>query len=120
MTDAVRPLREDDLEAAERASDATFLDDARRTRRVRDPEPAPRSPEASARWIERMRHYLATDPGGCWVASDGDTGDVVGFAIAQNRDGLWYLATYGVVPGHQGRGTGRALLDAALAHAGDR
>ncbi len=124
MTDAVRPLQEDDLEAAERASDATFLEDARRSRRVREPEPAPRSPEASARWIERMRHYLATDPGGCWVATDGDddrdSGDIVGFAIAQNRGPLWYLATYGVVPGHQGRGIGRALLDASLAHAGER
>ena len=65
-----------------------------------------------------MRFYLEVDPDGCWVATEGD--EVVGFAISQNRGRLWYLATYGVLPDRQGRGVGRQLMDAVLAHAGDR
>lgn len=114
----IRQLTEADLVPAERASDRLFIEADRLTRRVRDPEPAPRSPARSAAWIERMRHYLAVDPAGCWVAED--EGDVAGFAFSQNRGGVWYLATYGVVPERQGTGVGRALLDATLAHAGER
>jgi Acetyltransferase (GNAT) family len=62
-----------------------------------------------------MRYLLAMDPDGCWVALDGK--DVIGFAISQNRGALWYLATYGVLPEHQGMGVGRQLMDAVLAHA---
>jgi GNAT superfamily N-acetyltransferase len=65
-----------------------------------------------------MRYFLDIDPGGCWVAVDG--GDVAGFAISQNRDRLWYLATYGVLPGRQGQGIGKRLMEAALAHGGGR
>jgi GNAT superfamily N-acetyltransferase len=82
------------------------------------PEPQPRTTEGSLQWIDRMRHFLALDPDGCWVATDGD--DIVGFAISQNREGLWYLATYGVLTAYQGRGLGRRLMDVVLAHAGDR
>jgi GNAT superfamily N-acetyltransferase len=38
----------------------------------------------------------------------------------QNRDDLWYLATYGVLSDRQGLGIGKRLLDKALAHAGER
>jgi hypothetical protein len=65
-----------------------------------------------------MRFFLNVDPGGCWVAADED--DVIGFAISQNRDRFWYLATYGVSPDHQGSGIGKRLLDAVLAHADGR
>jgi GNAT superfamily N-acetyltransferase len=111
-------MREDDLASAERASAETFLDADRLIRRVNEPEIEPRSVEASRRWIDRMRFFLGVDPAGCWVAVDGD--EVVGFAIAQNRDRLWYLATYGVLPELQGRGIGRRLMDAVLAHADGR
>ncbi len=114
----IRVLEEADLEAAERASDRLFLEADRRTRRVSAPEPTPRTPAASAAWIERMRHYLAVDPAGCWVAADG--AEIVGFAISQNRGRLWYLATYGVLPERQGEGIGRRLLDATLSHADGR
>lgn len=118
-------MRLDDLPAAERASAAIFLDAERRTRRVSDPEPRPRTGQAAQRWRERMTFFLSVDPDGCWVAADerGDretTGGVVGFGIAQNRGPLWYLSTYGVVPGHQGRGIGRRLMDAVLTHAAGR
>ncbi|MEU1890391.1 GNAT family N-acetyltransferase [Streptomyces pristinaespiralis] len=118
----VRLMREDDLPSAERASGITFLEGDRSTRRVGEPEPEPRSPAASAQWIDRMRHFLTVDPAGCWVAVavEGDEEEVVGFAISQNRDRLWYLATYGVLPGRQGSGIGKRLMDAVLAHADGR
>lgn len=114
----IRPMTESDLPAAERTSAATFLDADRRDRRVSDPEPTPRSEVASRQWIDRMRFFLSVDPDGCWVAADGDA--IVGFAISQNRERLWYLATYGVLTAYQGQGLGRRLMDAVLAHAGDR
>ncbi|MEU0393676.1 GNAT family N-acetyltransferase [Streptomyces sp. NPDC006208] len=118
----VRPMREDDLPSAERASAVTFFEAEQSTRRVSDPEAEPRSAAASKQWIDRMRFFLSIDPGGCWVAVDEDAGAgrAVGFAISQNRGRLWFLATYGVLPGCQGQGIGRRLLDAALVHAGGR
>ncbi|WP_205624234.1 GNAT family N-acetyltransferase [Amycolatopsis vancoresmycina] len=115
---AVRLLRVEDLPKAERTSDAVFLEADARDRRVSEPEPEPRSEEGTKKWIDRMRYFLEVDPEGCWVAADGD--EIVGFAISQNRGRVWYLATYGVLPGHQGRGIGKRLIDATLAHAGDR
>lgn len=114
----VRLLDVDHLPKAERASDVVFLDSDRRDRRVSEPEPERRSEAASKKWIDRMRYFLDIDPEGCWVAVEGD--DVVGFAISQNRDRLWYLATYGVLPNRQGRGIGKRLMDAVLAHADGR
>ncbi|WP_230993372.1 GNAT family N-acetyltransferase [Streptomyces endocoffeicus] len=118
----VRPLCSDDLPSAERASATTFLEADRRGRRVGEPEPRPRPAAASRQWIDRMRHFLTEDPGGCWVAVDESEGGdgVIGFAISQNRGPFWFLATYGVLPGHQAKGIGRRLMDAALAHADGR
>jgi GNAT superfamily N-acetyltransferase len=114
----VRRLEDADLVATERASAATFLDGDRRTRRISDPEPQPRSTSASREWIERMRYFLAIDPAGCWIAAQND--EIVGFAISQNREGVWFLATYGVLPGHQGSGIGHRLMEAVLQHADGR
>ncbi|WP_240812797.1 GNAT family N-acetyltransferase [Streptomyces sp. DASNCL29] len=118
----VRPMQEDDLPSAERASAVTFFEAERNTRRVSDPEVEPRSAAASKQWIDRMRCYLSVDPAGCWIAVDEEAGAnrAVGFAISQNRGRLWFLATYGVLPSHQGQGIGKRLLDAALAHADGR
>lgn len=126
-------MRSGDLPSAERASAVTFLEGGRLTRRVSDPEPELRSGAAAAQWIDRMGFFLAVDPGGCWVAVEGDeamgdehlgdevdTGEVVGFAISQNRDRVWFLATYGMLPCRQGAGIGRRLMDAVLAHADGR
>ncbi|RDI68488.1 acetyltransferase (GNAT) family protein [Nocardia pseudobrasiliensis] len=111
-------MRVGDLPGAESASDAVFLDSDRRDLRVGEPEPEPRSEQAAKRWIDRMRYFLEVDPHGCWIAVDGE--QVVGFAISQNRERLWYLATYGVLPDRQGRGIGKRLLDAVLTHADGR
>lgn len=118
-------MRPDDLPAAERVSGATFVDAGRRTRRVSDPEPQPRTAQASKEWTDRIGFFLSVDPAGCWVAVDeSDRRDggpaLVGFGIAQNRGPLWYLATYGVLPGYQARGVGSRLMDAVLRHADGR
>ncbi len=113
MTDlTIRPMRPDDVPAAERLSAEGFHElDTRLTARSL-PVPTLRPPEQGANWIARTLHFLHTDPGGCWVAED-DTG-MVGVATSYNREKLWGLATYAVLPGMQGRGIGKSLLAAAL------
>jgi predicted N-acetyltransferase YhbS len=102
----IRPLREDDIAAAQRVSDAAFG----------GPTP-PTTPELQRRRGERkLRHLLATDPGGCWVAQDGE-GELAGVALALRREDLWGLSLLVVRPDVQARGVGRRLLEAALAHA---
>ncbi|MDL4821510.1 GNAT family N-acetyltransferase [Actinomadura opuntiae] len=114
----IRLMSRDDLPAAERAAAVAFLEGDRLSRRVSEPEPEPPTAEESRRWIELVGYFLSVDPAGCWIAEEGR--DVVGFAISQNRGALWYLATYGVLPGRQGKGIGRRLMDAVLDHAGGR
>ncbi|HSP59605.1 MAG TPA: hypothetical protein VLO09_00965, partial [Ornithinimicrobium sp.] len=81
MTEAtIRPMTEADLVAAERLSSDGFLQLDRRMARRSWPEPEPRSPERRAAWIVRTRHFLATDPGGCWVAEDAS--GMLGFATS--------------------------------------
>lgn len=110
----IRPMTADDVEGAERVSDEGFFELDTRVRRVSGPEPARRTAAHRATWIERTRHLVRTDPGGCWVAEDAS--GVVGIATSLRRETLWCLATYAVLPGHQGRGIGRPLLAAALDH----
>jgi GNAT superfamily N-acetyltransferase len=114
----IRLMSEDDLYATERASEVTFLEADRLNMRVGEPEPELSSPADTQRWVDRMQFFLTVDPEGCWVAED--TEDIVGFAISQNRGSLWFLATYGVLPGRQGKGIGKRLMDAVLAHADGR
>ncbi len=110
----IRPMRPDDVPDAERISDEAFhaLDVA--TVPASWPAPRRRSEAHSAGWLARTRHFLEHDAAGCWVAEDAS--GPVGFATSIRRDGTWVLATYAVLPGHQGHGTGKQLLDAALTH----
>jgi len=62
----------------------------------------------------RIRRFLALDPGGCWTAEV--DGRPVATALALVRDGIWGLSLFGVEPGLQGQGIGRAVLDRALAY----
>jgi GNAT superfamily N-acetyltransferase len=62
----------------------------------------------------RTRHFLATDPGGSWVADD--DGLIVGMSQSFVREGYWVLSQLGTVPGRQGRGLGRELLGLAHGH----
>ena len=110
----IRPMTPDDVPEAERVSDEGFFDLDTRRQRVSGPAPERRSDRHRAVWIERTRHLVGTDPGGCWVAED-ETG-MVGMATSYRRETLWCLATYAVLPGRQGQGIGKPLLAAALDH----
>ena len=107
-------MTEADVPEAERVSDEGFQELDRRLRRHDEPLPEGRSDAHRAVWIERTRHVVRTDPGGCWVAED-DTG-MVGMVSSLRRETLWCLATYAVLPGRQGQGIGKPLLAAATSH----
>lgn len=109
----LRPMRAGDVEEAERLSATSFHELELRTRPGRAPA-GPRHGERSRQWVERTAHLLRTDPGGCWVAEDAH--GLAGVATSMTRELMWLLSTYAVRPDAQGRGTGRALLDAALHH----
>lgn len=104
----------DDVPEAERVSDESFFALDTAERRPGEPPAARRTAAHREVWIERTRHLVGTDPDGCWVAEDG--GVVVGIATSFRREVLWCLATYAVLPGHQGRGLAKPLLAAALQH----
>jgi GNAT superfamily N-acetyltransferase len=110
----IRPMRPDDVPAAERLSDESFLELDRRTFPRAWPDPEPRAAAHADRWGQRTMHFLETDPGGCWVAED-ETG-MVGMATSFVRDKTWCMATYAVHPGLQSRGIGKQVLAAAMHH----
>jgi GNAT superfamily N-acetyltransferase len=110
MTDA-------DVRVAEGISDDAFfaLDTANRLPAA--PAPERRSAPQSAAWQARTRGFIASDPGGSWVAEQ--DGEVVGFATSFRREQVWCLATFAVRPGLQGAGIGAQVLDAAVAYGAD-
>ncbi|MDQ4052531.1 MAG: GNAT family N-acetyltransferase [Actinomycetota bacterium] len=115
MTEAtIRPMRPDDVAAAERLSAESFYELDQRTFQRGWPDPELRPPSHAGDWRIRTRHFLETDPGGCWVAED-DSG-MVGMATSFVRETTWCLATYAVRPGLQARGIGKQLLAAAMHH----
>jgi GNAT superfamily N-acetyltransferase len=102
----------DDVASAERVTAVGFHElDTRMFRRAW-PEPTLRPPTRGAKWMARTRHLLGTDPGGCWVAEN-DT-EMLGVVVSFEREKMWLLASYAVVPGSQGLGLGKALLAPAL------
>jgi predicted N-acetyltransferase YhbS len=107
----VRPLRPDDVVAAEALAWAALDGAGRRYGFDMGERDAGRVAFAQS----RMRHILATDPDGCRVAER--DGEVVGVALALRRGPLWFLSLLTVREDHQGTGVGRHLLDAALATA---
>ncbi len=64
-----------------------------------------------------LEHLLTHDPDGFFTAYDGQ--ETLGFAAAIVRSRQWILSELWVLPQHQGRGAGEALLSRALAY-GDR
>ncbi|MEZ0066603.1 GNAT superfamily N-acetyltransferase [Streptacidiphilus sp. MAP12-20] len=67
-----------------------------------------------ARADVRTRRLAVADNGGCWFAEE--DGRPLGVALSLKREGLWGLALFAVLSEAQGKGTGRLLLDHALAH----
>ena len=110
----IRPMTAADVPAAERVSDEGFYELDVRSRRDSWPEPERRTDPHREVWMARTRHFVGTDPRGCWVAEDA-TG-IVGIATSFRRESLWCLATYAVLPRRQGQGIGKPLLAAALDH----
>ncbi|HSI92600.1 MAG TPA: GNAT family N-acetyltransferase, partial [Jiangellaceae bacterium] len=102
----IRPMRVEDIDAAERLTARAFAASSRTGA-------TERTPEQRRRWSSRLSHLLDADPAGCWVADDGA---VRGIAAAVRRDLLWVLSTYAVDPRYQGRGAGHALLEAAIGY----
>ena len=60
------------------------------------------------------RAGLASDPDGYFCAVQ--EGQIRGMVSALVRGRVWYLSMFFVLPGDQGRGLGRALLERALAY----
>jgi ribosomal protein S18 acetylase RimI-like enzyme len=106
---AYRPMRADDLDAVHDVNLRAF-DDLDRRLGVEYPGPPP----ARAAALLRLRHLLATDAGGAWVAER--DGAVAGAALALVREGLWGLSLLVTDPGAQSLGVGRELLRLARAH----
>ncbi len=106
----IRPMRLEDDVAVHELQNVTFADLERRFH-------APPSPPASLEVARiRIRQLIGTDPGGAWVAEEG--GEVVGAALALEREGVWGLSLLIVSPALQSQGVGRALLERTLEYAG--
>jgi GNAT superfamily N-acetyltransferase len=110
----IRPMRPEDVPAAERLSAEGFHELDTRMNRRSWPEPVIRPSARAANWVTRTQHLLRTDPGGAWVAED-ETG-MLGVVTSFTRELMWCLTTYTVRPDLQGRGIGKPLLDVALHH----
>jgi GNAT superfamily N-acetyltransferase len=106
----LRPMTAADVPGAVEAFDSGFL-----AMRARYGLPVTASSlQNDRRRQNRTRHFLATDPGGSWVADD--EGLIVGMSQSFVREGYWVLSQLGAVPGRQGRGLGRQLLRLAHSH----
>ncbi len=103
----IRKVRPDDLEEVWRVHVAASNDLlARRGGRPTRPADAPAPSDARA--------GLASDPDGYFCAVE--DGRIHGMVSALVRGRVWYLSMFFVLPGNQGRGVGRALLERALAY----
>lgn len=110
----VRPATEADLpQMAQVTAQAYYEVDAATFHRSW-PDPVLRPAARHSFWITRTGRALQTDPGGCWVA-DVD-GEIVGCAVSRERELMWILSSFAVLPGHQGAGIGTHLLAAAMHH----
>ncbi len=107
----LRPMRAQDAAAADEVMQTALTDGARsRGEQQRPPEPGRRE-----RALAVLRHFVATDPEGCWVAERDE--QMLGMAVAIRRGRLWGLGLLFIAPQAQRMGIGRMLLDATARHA---
>lgn len=103
----IRNVRPDELEQVWRVHVAASNDlIVRRGRPAARPADAPVASDA--------RVGLASDPDGYFCALEDE--QIRGMVSALVRGRVWYLSMFFVLPGCQGRGLGRALLERALAY----
>ncbi len=103
----IRKVRPEELEEVWRVHVAASNDLV-----VRRGRPAPRPADAPV--ASDARAGLASDPDGYFCAVEEDR--IRGMVSALIRGRVWYLSMFFVLPGDQGRGVGRALLERALAY----
>jgi GNAT superfamily N-acetyltransferase len=103
----IRKVRPDELEEVWRVHVASSHDGL-----VRRGGPA--TPPADRPVASDARAGLASDPDGYFCAVE--EGQIRGMVSALVRGPVWYLSMFFVLPGEQGRGLGRALLERALAY----
>jgi predicted N-acetyltransferase YhbS len=109
----VRPLRDEDVDAAEKLSWQAFDEVGRQFGFAMGARDAAHIAGARA----RIRHIAASDPEGSVVAEQ--QGQVVGVGLAVRRGSLWFLSLLTVRSGLQGVGVGRQILDATLEYGRD-
>jgi predicted N-acetyltransferase YhbS len=98
----VRPMEAGDVPRVDDVTSAAFGDLGQRVGAYLGPPSDPRG------FAIRVRHLLATDPGGSWVAER--DGELCGVALALVREGVWGLSLLVVRPELQSQGVGRELL----------
>jgi GNAT superfamily N-acetyltransferase len=103
----IRKVEPDELEEVWRVHVASSSDGA-----ARRGQPATRPADAPV--ASDARAGLASDPDGYFCAVE--DGRIRGMVSALVRGPVWYLSMFFVLPGDQGRGLGRALLERALAY----
>ena len=103
----IRKVRPDELEEVWRVHVAASNDLL-----VRRGRPAARPADAPVASDARAGH--ASDPDGYFCAVE--EGRIRGMVSALVRGRVWYLSMFFVLPGDQGRGLGRVLLERALAY----
>ena len=103
-----RPAQQRDLER-------TFQVFVAATNHLHAAHNAPLVPNDAAppeRALTFRKHALKHDADRFWVAED--EGEVIGFGVGSLRGHLCYLAALHVLPGYQGVGVGRTLLDLSM------
>jgi GNAT superfamily N-acetyltransferase len=103
----IRKVRPDEIEEVWRVHVASSNDGL-----ARSGQPVVRTIDAPV--ASDARRGLTSDPDGYFCAIEG--GRILGMVSALVRGPLWYLSMFFVLPGEQGRGLGRALLEQALAY----
>lgn len=111
MTAEIRQMAVDDVEAV--AGVVRAADEAAERKAGREPQQF--DEQQRARFLAGMRRFVEVDPGGAWVAEDGE--GIVGMAEAIRRGGFWGLSMLFVHPRAQSQGVGRSLMERALEYA---
>lgn len=104
-----------DVEAVDALSNRCFDDLTRRLDLPTPPDNQPSRQQVAASH-GRLHHLLAAHGEGAWVV-DGDDGPLAA-ALALRREDFWGLSLLVVDPDAQGRGLGRAVLEASMTTAG--